>query len=224
MVGRVPRPPGDDDVMSKHRRRLRIFAYALRVAVSLAAQTGAVADPLPSWNEGPAKAAIASFIERATSIGSPDFVPIPDRIAVFDNDGTLWPEQPVPAQIAFELTCLSAAEPSHPAWSTTQPFKAALEKDTSFIARLGEKGFEEILVASHAGWSTHDYESTVVSWLMTTRDARFNRPATKLVYQPMLELIDYMRSHAFEIYILSGNSADFMRPWVTSIYGIPLDH
>jgi len=210
--------------MPQLRRSLIIIAYVLGIAVALTARTAALADPLPSWNEGAAKTAIVAFVERVTTEGTPDFVPVSQRIAVFDNDGTLWPEQPVPAQIAFELACLAAAEPDHPAWSTTQPFKAALEKDTSFLARIGEKGFEQILVASHAGWTTYDYEMAVTGWMATTRDARFNRPLTKLVYQPMLELIDYMRSHGFDIYILSGNSADFMRPWVANVYGLPPDH
>ena len=210
--------------MLKKHCSLRIVVCALVIAVAMAATGSVMADPLPSWNEGPAKAAIVTFIEKTTSVGSPDFVPITERIAVFDNDGTLWPEQPVPAQIAFELTCLTAAASGNPDWSTRQPFKAALDKDMNFIARIGEKGLEEILVATHAGWNTQDYERTVMSWLATTPDARFNRPATKLVYQPMLELIDYVRSHDFEIYILSGNSADFMRPWVASVYGIPPDH
>ncbi len=210
--------------MPQLRSSLRIIFCALGMVVALAARAAALADPLPSWNEGAAKTAIVAFVGRVATEGSPDFVPVPERVAVFDNDGTLWPEQPVPAQVAFELACLAAQEPGHPAWSTTQPFKAALEKDTSFLARIGEKGFENILVASHAGWTTHDYDTAVKSWMATTRDARFNLPITKLVYQPMLELIGYMRSHGFDIYILSGNTADFMRPWVASVYGIPPDH
>ncbi|RVC81783.1 haloacid dehalogenase-like hydrolase [Mesorhizobium sp. M4A.F.Ca.ET.022.05.2.1] len=201
-----------------------VAGIALATAFAVLSITAALADPLPSWNEGPTKAAIVTFVERVTTEGSSDFVPIQERIAVFDNDGTLWVEQPVPAQVAFELACVSANVWKHPDWDTTQPFKAALAGDTSYLAGIGERGFAEILVASHEGWATDDYQTVLMSWMADTRDARFGRPSTDLVYQPMLEVIDYFRRSGFEIYIVSGNSADFMRPWVASVYGIQPDH
>jgi hypothetical protein len=201
-----------------------VTGFVLGAALPVFFLVPASADPLSSWNDGPTKAAIVAFVERVTAEGSPDFVPVAERVAVFDNDGTLSVEQPVPAQVAFELACVSAVVLKHPDWSTTQPFKAALERDTSYLARVGERGFSEILVASHAGWVTDDYQTVLMSWLEDTRDARFGRPLTDLVYQPMLEAIDYFRKNGFEIYIISGNSADFMRPWVRAVYGVEPDH
>jgi len=189
-------------------------ALALLV-VPAAAQT----DPLPSWNEGAAKAAIVNFVARVTAEGSADFVPVTQRIAVFDNDGTLSVEQPAPAQMEFEMACVSIVGPEHPEWNSTQPFKAALAKDTAFLASAGEKGFAEILVATHVGWSTDDYETTLSTWIATTRHHRFERPYTELVYQPMLELLSYLKANGFKNYIVSGNSSDFMRPWVEKVFG-----
>jgi phosphoserine phosphatase len=201
-----------------------VTGVALGAALAVLSVAAALADPLPSWNEGPTKAAIVAFVERVATQGSSDFVPIQERVAVFDNDGTLWVEQPVPAQVAFELTCVSTVGRMHPDWQTTQPFKAAMERDIDYLAGIGERGFAEILVASHDGWATDDYQTVLMSWMGDTRDARFGRPSTDLVYQPMLEVIDYFKSNGFEIYIVSGNSADFMRPWVAAVYGIQPDH
>jgi len=195
----------------------------LVIATAFLAVAPAIAqnDPLSSWNEGAAKAAIVDFVKRVTTAGSPDFTPVPERIAVFDNDGTLSVEQPMPAQVVFELACLSIAAPNHPEWNATQPFKAGLEKDADYLAKAGEKGFAEILVATHAGWSTDDYETTVSSWIASTPHPRFKKPYTQLVYQPMLEVLTYMRANGFRTYILSGNSRDFMRPWVENVFGVP---
>jgi phosphoserine phosphatase len=198
--------------------------FALASVLLAIAPAAAQTDPLPSWNDGQAKAAIVGFVMRITAAGSPDFVPVSERVVVFDNDGTLWVEQPIPAQVAFELACASIAEPEHPEWSTSQPFKAALEKDTAFLAQAGEKGFAKIMVATHAGWTTDDYETTLSGWLATTRQDRFGRPYTELVYQPMLELLAYFKANGFDNYILSGNSRDFMRPWVAKVYGVAPDH
>ena len=196
------------------------IAGACLVTLPAFAQT----DPLPSWNEGAAKAAIVKFVERVTVKGSPDFVPVAERIAVLDNDGTLSVEQPMPAQMVFELACINIAAADHPEWTSTQPFKAALDKDTTFLAQAGETGFAKILTASHAGWSTDDYEMTLSGWLATTHHDRFRQPYTKLVYQPMLELLAYLRANSVETYIVSGNSAEFMRPWVEKVFGVAPDH
>lgn len=197
---------------------------ALSAALTVLYVASAPADPLPSWNEGATKAAIIAFVERVATEGSSNFVPAEERIAVFDNDGTLWVEQPVPAQVAFELACVSAVGNLHPEWKTTQPFKAAIEGDTSYLAGIGERGFAEILVASHQGWVTDDYQTAVMDWMDSIQNAQFGRPATDLVYQPMLEVIDYFKANGFEIYIVSGHSADFVRPWVAAVYGIQPDH
>ena len=178
-------------------------------------------DPLPSWNDGPAKAAIIDFVTRVTTEGAPEFQPEPERIAVFDNDGTLSVEQPMPAQVAFELACIAIAAPAHPEWNATEPFKAALDEDTAYFSQAGQKGLADIMVASHAGWSTDDYETTASSWVASTPQPRFKQPYTKLVYQPMLEVLAYMQANGFRTFILSGNSRDFMRPWVESVFGVP---
>ncbi|MEQ1956113.1 HAD family hydrolase [Mesorhizobium sp. CN2-181] len=211
-------------MFATHCRLPSFTGVALGATLAVLSVASAMTDPLPSWNEGPTKAAIIAFVERVATEGSSDFVPLHERVAVFDNDGTLWVEQPVPAQVAFELACVSAVGNTHPDWEMTQPFKAALEGDTSYLAGIGERGFAEILVESHEGWDTDDYQTTLMSWMAGTRDARFGRPATDLVYQPMLEVIDYFRTNEFEIYIVSGNSADFMRPWVAAVYGMQPDH
>jgi hypothetical protein len=177
-------------------------------------------DPLRSWNEGPAKAAILDFVARVTTEGTRDFVLAAERIAVFDNDGTLSVEQPLPAQVAFELACVGIVGPDHPEWSSTQPFKAAVERDADFLGRLGERGFAEIMLATHVGWSTDDYETTLYGWLWTTPHERFKRPYTQLVYQPMLEVLSYFEANGFKNYIVSGNSRDFMLPWVEKVFGV----
>src|SRR5262249_22761923 len=133
-------------------------------------------DGVPAWREGAGKGAIGNFVARVTAEGSADFVPVTQRIAVFDNDGTLSVEQPAPAQMEFEMACVSIVGPEHPEWNSTQPFKAALAKDTAFLASAGEEGFAEILVATHVGWSTDDYETTLSTWIATTRHHRFERP------------------------------------------------
>jgi phosphoserine phosphatase len=207
---------------------IRGFAYSTRLAIAAVflavVPAAAQNDPLPSWNDGKAKAAIINFVTRVTTEGSSSFVPPSERVAVFDNDGTLAVEQPVPAQVAFELACINIAGPAHPEWNMTQPFKAALAKDTAFLAQAGEKGFAKIMAATHAGWTTDDYETTLAGWLATTRHERFRRPYTDLVYQPMLELLAYLRANGFDNYIVSGNSRDFVRPWAAKVYGIAPDH
>lgn len=199
----------------------RLAICGMATAILMIGSVRAQTDPLPSWNEGPAKTAIIDFVTQVTTAGSPGFTPEAQRIAVFDNDGTLAVEQPMPAQVVFELACLSIAAPDHPEWNTTQPFKAALEKDTKFLAEGGEAGFAKIMVATHEGWSTDDYETTVSGWIASTPHPRFRKPYTRLVYQPMLEVLAYMRAAGFRTYILSGNSRDFMRPWVESVLGVP---
>ncbi len=181
----------------------------------------ALADPLPSWNEGPAKQAIVQFVRLVTDKSAPQYVPPEQRIATFDNDGTLWAEQPIYFQGFFALDRVKALAPQHPEWKEKQPFKAVLENDMSALALAGEKGLAEIVMATHAGMTTEEFEKIVKDWLATAKHPRFNRPLTDLVYQPMLELLAYLRENAFKTYIVSGGGVEFMRPWTEKVYGIP---
>jgi hypothetical protein len=181
----------------------------------------AQADPLPSWNEGAAKQAILTFVDRVTRQGGPDFVPPPERIATFDNDGTLWCEHPMPVQLAFALDRVKAMAPMHPEWKDTQPFKAALEGDMKALAEAGEHGLVQLVMTTHAGVTTEEFAKIVTDWLATARDPRFKRPYTELVYQPMLELLAYLRANGFKTFVVSGGGIEFMRPWTERVYGIP---
>jgi len=186
-----------------------------------AAQTVAPGDPLPSWNDGAAKQSIVNFVTAVTREGSPDFVPAPQRIATFDNDGTLWVEQPLPVQLYFALDRMKAMAPLHPEWKDTQPFKAMLEGDMKTLAESGEHGLVELVMATHAGMTTEEFEKIVMDWLATARHPKFKRPFTDLVYQPMLELLAYLRANSFKTFVVSGGGIEFMRPWMEKVYGIP---
>ena len=181
----------------------------------------AQSDPLPSWNDTAPKAAIVEFVEKVSKDGSPDFVPEPERIAVFDNDGTLWVEHPMYVQLAFALDRVKAEAPNHPEWATTQPFQAVLEGDMKALAAAGEKGLVELVMATHAGMTTTQFQAIVTDWIATARDPRFKKPYTELVYQPMLELLAYLRANGFKTYIVSGGGIELMRPWTEKVYGIP---
>ncbi len=185
--------------------------------------TGAIAqtDPLPSWNDGPNKQAIVEFVEAVTTDGGADYVAPGDRIATFDNDGTLWVEHPMYTQLAFALDRVKAMAPDHPEWKTTQPFQAVLENDMEALGKAGEKGILEIVATTHAGMSTEEFEQTVSDWLATAKHPKFGKPYTELVYQPMLELLDYLRANDFKTFIVSGGGIEFMRPWTEKVYGIP---
>ncbi len=199
-----------------------IFAAATAFATLLAGgRPVAAQDALPSWNDGAAKIAIVEFVGKVTRQGGPDFVPAPQRIATFDNDGTLWTEQPVPVQMAFALDRVKALAPQNPQWKDTQPFKAVLEGDMKTLAEAGDRGLLELVTATHAGMSTEEFTKIVSDWLTTARDPRFKRPYTELVYQPMLELLAYLRANGFKTFIVSGGGIEFMRPWAERVYGIP---
>ena len=167
------------------------------------------------------KRSILDFIARTTTLGGPDFVPVPERIACFDNDGTLWTEQPVYFQVAFAMDRVKALAPQHPEWKTQEPFKSVLADDRAALAAMGEKGLLEIMAATHAGLTTAEFAGAVNDWLATARHPRFKRPYTDLVYQPMLELLAYMRANQFKTFIVSGGGIEFMRPWTERVYGIP---
>jgi phosphoserine phosphatase len=180
-------------------------------------------DPLPSWNEGETKSAIKNFVGEVTDPQSGDYIDIPDRVAVFDNDGNLWSEQPVYFQLFFAMDRVKALAPDHPEWSSEQPFKAVLEGDMEALGSQGAQGILELVMATHSGFTTDEFEGMVKDWLNTARHPRFDRPYTDLVYQPMLELLDYLRQNGFKTFIVSGGGIDFMRPWVEEVYGIPRD-
>jgi phosphoserine phosphatase len=206
------------------RSPLRTFlasVLALAAGLTLAAQALAQTDPLPSWNDGPTKQAIVQFVHATTDQSNPDFVPPAARIATFDNDGTLWPSHPMYIQLAFALDRIKALAPQHPEWKTTQPFKAVLDNDLKALAAAGEKGMVELVMASHAGMSTAEFEAIVTDWFKKARHPRFKRPYTELAYQPMLELLAYLRANGFTTYIVSGGGVEFMRPMTEAVYGVP---
>jgi hypothetical protein len=193
-------------------------AILMVLASSLRAQPGA---PLPSWNEGPTKAAILKFVSDVTTQGSASFVEPSERIAVFDNDGTLWAEQPMYVQMAFMVDRVQELAPGHPDWKTTQPFQAVLERDLKALGEQGEKGAVELIAATHTGMTTDEFQSIVSDWVAKARHPKFGRPYTEILYQPMLEVLSYLRDKGFKTFIVSGGGVDFMRPWTERVYGIP---
>ncbi len=207
-------------------RRILLSSLAMLPVLSASLRsTSAVAqaqrDPLPSWNEGATKASILDFVARVTTQGGPFFVPAEQRIAPFDNDGTLWVEQPMYVQLAFALDRVKAMAPLHPEWKDKQPFKAVLEDDMKTLAESGERGLLELVLVTHAGMTTDEFAKIVSDWLATARHPRFKRPYTELAYQPMLELLAYLRANGFKTFIVSGGGIEFMRPWTEQIYGVP---
>lgn len=179
------------------------------------------ADPLPSWNQSTAKQNIISFVNSVTNATGADYVPPAKRIATFDNDGTLWSEKPVYFQLIFAIDRVKQLAPQHPEWIETQPFKAALDNDLETLAASGPKGILELVMATHAGNTTDEYSRQVQQWLETAKHPRFEKPYTDLVFQPMLELLAYLRANDFKTYIVSGGGIEFMRPWTEKVYGIP---
>ena len=181
----------------------------------------AQSDPLPSWNDGAAKSAIKTFVRAVTDKSGKSFVPEAERIATFDNDGTLWAEQPIYFQLLFALDRVKALAPTHPEWKTKQPFQAALEGDMKALAASGEKGLLTLVMATHAGMTTAEFESIVKQWIATAKHPTTHRPYTRMVYQPMLELLAYLRANGFKTFIVSGGGIEFMRPWTNEVYGVP---
>jgi hypothetical protein len=195
-----------------------VLGAALSLGWSL--PTLAQGDPLPSWNDTPTKQAIVEFVGRVTKAG-PDFVAPAERIATFDNDGTLWVEQPMYVQMAFALDRVKALAPLHPEWKYTEPFQSVLEGDMKTLIESGERGLVEMIMVTHAGMTTDEFSKIVTDWLAAARHPRFKRSYTELVYQPMLELLSYLRANGFKTFIVSGGGVEFMRPWTEKVYGIP---
>jgi len=179
---------------------------------------------LPSWSDGNAKQSIVAFVEKVTSPGSPDFVPVAERIATFDNDGTLWVEQPMPFQLFFTLDRVKALAPQHPEWQTKEPFASLLQGDMKAALAGGERAILEIVMATHTGMTTEEFEKAVKDWIATAKHPKTGRLLTEMVYQPMLELLGYLRANGFKTFIVSGGGIEFMRPWTEKVYGIPPEH
>jgi hypothetical protein len=198
-------------------------ATAIIACCSIMLSVAQADEALRSWRAGAPKMAITNFVSRVTQAGGADFVAPEDRIAVFDNDGTLWCEQPVYVQLAFTLDRLRALAPSHPEWLTREPFKSALAGNLAAVAAGGEGAVAQLLAVTHAGMSTDEFDKIVTDWLTTAQHPKFHRPYTELVYQPMLELLAYLRANGFRTYIVSGGGVDFIRPWAERVYDVPPD-
>jgi len=198
--------------------------HALAIAIGAALLAPAACAPqarLDSWTDGPARETITDFVARVTTRGSPDFVPPDERIAVFDNDGTLWCEQPAYAQLLFAMDRARALAPDHPDWAHTEPFRSAIAGDLSALAASGEEGLLELIIASHAGTTTEAFDAAVRAWIAHARHPRFDTPYTGCAYQPMLEMLDYLRAHGFKTYIVSGGGVEFIRAFSSDLYGVP---
>lgn len=191
------------------------------IALSCSLAAIALADPLPSWNDGDSKQAIISFVKKTTTEGSADFVAPAKRIAVFDNDGTLWAEQPMYFQALFIFDRIKSLVPTHPEWKTEEPFASVLKGDTKAMLAGGEKALLEMAMATHAGITTEAFDQSVRDWITTARHPKTKRPYNEMVYQPMLEVLTYLRAHEFKTYIVSGGGIDFMRVFAEETYGIP---
>ena len=201
---------------------LRLAAVTVATLATFAfAGPSSAADPLPSWSDTGPKKAIVEFVGKVTREGSPDFVPVPERIATFDNDGTLWAEQPIYAQVFFLVDQVKAMAPRHPEWKTQEPFASVLKGDLKAVTANGEAGVAALLVATHSGMTTDEFSRSVSDWIATAKHPKTGQPFTAMVYQPMLELLDYLRANGFKTFIVSGGGIEFMRPWAEKVYGIP---
>ena len=197
-----------------------LIAAALIGAMASTTTVSRAADPLPSWNDGPAKQSIITFVEKVTKLGSTDFVPVAERIATFDNDGTLWGEQPVPVQLYFALDRVKELSPLHPEWKTKEPFASLLKGDLQTALAGGDHTLLELIMATHADMTTVEFERIVKDWIATARHPTTGKLYTEMVYQPMLEVLAYLRANGFKNYIVSGGGIEFMRPWTEQVYGI----
>jgi phosphoglycolate phosphatase-like HAD superfamily hydrolase len=198
-----------------------LVTAALACVMAFTATIARAADPLPSWNDGKTKQSIVTFVEKVTKEGSPDFVPVAERIATFDNDGCLWAEQPMYFQAFFVFDRIKALAPQHPEWKEKEPFASVLKGDVKSALAGGEHALLEMVMATHAGLTTEEFEKAVTDWLATAKHPTTKRPFTEMVYQPMLELLAYLRANGFKTFIVSGGGIEFMRPWTERVYGIP---
>ncbi|WP_271899189.1 HAD family hydrolase [Candidatus Phyllobacterium onerii] len=199
---------------------IRMIATLAIATVLSTASLPASADDLPSWNVGDTKQRITEFVSKVTEEGGPDYVAREDRIAVFDNDGTLWGEQPMYVQLAFALDRIKTLAPAHPEWKDTEPFKSVLSGDVAGIAASGEKGLVELVAVTHAGMTGDEFSKTADDWIKTAKHPKTGKAYTTMVYQPMLELVSYLKAKGFKVFIVSGGGIEFMRPWTERVYGI----
>ncbi len=198
-----------------------VLMIAAVVALGLTTVVSRAADPLPSWNDGPAKQSIIAFVEKVTKPNSPDFVPVAERIATFDNDGTLWSEQPVPVQFYFVADRVKALAPQHPEWKDREPFASLLIGDLKAALEGGDHGLMELFMATHTGMTTDEFAQMVTDWIATAKHPQTGRRFLDMTYQPMLEVLAYLRANEFKNFIVSGGGIEFMRPWTEEAYGIP---
>ena len=197
----------------------KLFCLGLLAPAMVLAQTRH--DHLSSWNDGPARKAIVEFVRTTTDKASPSYVPPGERIATFDNDGTLWAEQPMYVQALFAFDRVKALAPQHPQWQTQEPFASVLKGDVKGALAGGDKALLEIVMATHAGMTTDEFQQTVKDWISTARNPVTKRPVLEMVYQPMVELLTYLRAHGYKTFIVSGGGIEFMRPWAEQVYGVP---
>jgi phosphoserine phosphatase len=198
-----------------------VLVFITAIACAADASAPLAAGPLSSWNDGKTKQSIVVFVEKVTKEGSPDFVPVPERIATFDNDGTLWAEQPMYFQLLFALDRVKALAPQHPEWRNKEPFASLLKGDVKSALAGGEPAIFQIVKATHAGMTTEEFEKIVKDWIATAKHSKTGKLYTEMVYQPMLELLAYLRTNGFKTFIVSGGGIEFMRPWAERVYGIP---
>jgi hypothetical protein len=198
-----------------------VFFFLTIILFSCTEESVQKSDPLPSWNEGKTKHSIIDFVNEVTDKASPNYVQPTDRIAPFDNDGTLWSEQPYYFQLQFAIDRVKALAPEHPEWKNNPLFKAVLDNDIKKVLLFGEHGLLEIVMATHAGMTTEEFSRIVKEWINTARHPKTNKLYKEMVYHPMLELLDYLRANGFKTYIVSGGGIDFMRPWTEEVYGVP---
>jgi hypothetical protein len=203
------------------KRLAAFFSMTVLIGLALLSAVAYAQDPLPSWSDGKAKQAIVEFVAKVTKAGAPDFVPPAERIATFDNDGTLWAEQPMYFQLLFALDRVKALAPQHPDWQDKEPFASLLKGDVQGALAGGEHAMLAIIMATHAGMTTEEFEKIVQDWVATAKHPVTKRPYTEMVYQPMLELLQYLRANGFKTFIVSGGGIEFMRPWVEKVYGVP---
>lgn len=202
-------------------RKYSTWMLGILASLFMCMAVAAASEPLPSWNDGATKQAIMDFVVRVTKDGSADYVPEAQRVAVFDNDGTLWAEQPMYVQALFVADRVKTLASQHPEWMTKEPFASLLKGDATGVAASGESGIAELMAITHAGMSTDEFAVIVSDWIATARHPKTGRLYTEMVYQPMLELLAYLRENGFKTFIVSGGGIEFMRPWAERVYGIP---
>lgn len=203
------------------RRPLNIVGLILILSLTACASRQSGPDPLPSWTDEDSRQRIVEFVATVTDSTGDHFVPVNERIATFDNDGTLWSEQPIYFQFLFILDRVRAMAPEHPEWKTTQPFQAVLENDWASLKAAGAQGVNELSMATSTGTTTDEFAAIIKEWLVYSRHPTTGKPYTQMVYQPMLELMDYLRANDFKVFIVSGGGLGFLRPWTEAVYGVP---